>query len=336
MHHPARLGVALTIALASVGCSASGGDSPSADKAAAQETTVTSCGQKLSFSNPPKRAVTLDQSSTEVLLELGLKGRVVGTSNLKTKIAKEYADAYADVPVLSPKILTSEQLRSATPDFVVAGFTDYFTKDMVGTREELAELDLPSYVSTVDCPKDNDPGRSPFDLLFKDYDNLGKIFGVEDRARELVQEQRATLDTAAEVADDVKGEPTVVWVYSVYGDTPYVAGKSAMPSEMSRIVGARNVFDDVDEDWPSVSWEEVAERNPDFIVIGDLSERGKPGDSAQDKLAAMRKNPVMSKLEAVTENRIIEIPGTEMDPSVRTVSALPRLTDGMKDLGYVR
>ncbi|MGW0337001.1 ABC transporter substrate-binding protein [Streptomyces sp. NPDC003011] len=338
MRHPARLGVALTLAFAALGCSASADSSGkgSADKAAAQTTTVTSCGRKLSFDEPPKRTVTLDQSATETLLELGLSGRMASTANLKTKVAKEYQDTYDKVPVLSPKILTSEQLRAATPDIAVASFTDLFTKDQVGTREELAELDLPSYVSAVDCPKQNDPGKTPFDLLFDDYSNYGKIFGIEDRAAKLVDDQQAVVDKAAATADKVEGEPTVVWLYSVYNGLPYVAGKTGMPSEMSRLVGAKNAFDDVDEDWPEVSWEQIADRDPDFIVIGDLSERGAPGDSAEEKRQMMRKDPVVSKLTAVQKNRIIEVPGIEMDPSVRTVNTLRLLTDGVKDLGYAR
>ncbi|MFD9906827.1 ABC transporter substrate-binding protein [Streptomyces sp. NPDC059063] len=340
MRHPARLGIAaaLTLTIAAVGCAKSDGDSASGDKAA-HTTKVTSCGRELAFDKAPERTVALDQSSTEVLLELGLEKRMAGTSNLKTKIAPEYRAAYKQVEVLSPKILTGEQLRAATPDFTLGGFTDYFTKDRVGTRDELSRLGLPSFVSAVDCPKQNMPGgkaKSPFDLLFQDYADLGRIFGVEKRAQKLVKDQRATLAEAQRTADRVKGEPTVVWLYSVYGDTPYVAGRSAIPSEMSRIVGAKNAFDDVDEDWPQVTWEEIAKRNPDVIVIGDLSERGKPGDSAADKLKAMRANPVMAKLPAVENKRFIEIPGTEMDPSVRTVSALPRLTAGLKELGHVR
>ncbi|GHE70009.1 lipoprotein [Streptomyces longispororuber] len=340
MRHPARLGIAaLALSLTAVGCSSGDGGTSDGAAAAARTTTVTSCGKKLSFEKPPQRAVALDQSSTEVLLALGLEKRMAGTSNLKTKIAPEYRAAYDKVDVLSPKILTGEQLRAATPDFTLGGFTDYFTKDRVGTREELAELGLPSFVSAVDCPKQNAAGggaKSPFELLFQDYTDLGRIFGVEERARQLVKRQRAVLAEAARTKPDVKGEPSVVWVYSVYGDTPYVAGRSAIPSEMSRLVGARNAFDDVDEDWPQVTWEEVAKRKPDFIVVGDLSERGKPGDSAEDKLKAIRANPVMARLPAVEEKRFVEIPGTEMDPSVRASKALPRLVAGMKDLGYVR
>ncbi|WFB10485.1 ABC transporter substrate-binding protein [Streptomyces sp. LX-29] len=340
MRHPARLGIALAIALATAGCSTAAGDGSRSDtKPAAKAASITSCGRQLSFAEPPKRAVALDQTSTETLLELGLQDRMAGTANLKTKIPAKYQAAYAEIPVIAPKIATGEQLRAATPDFVVGGSADLFTKDRAGTREELDDLKVPTFVSAVDCPQENPAGKSPFELLFSDYENLGKIFGAEDRAAKLAAGQRATVAKAQKTAAEVpqgKDQPTVVYLYSVFNGMPYVAGKTGLPSEMSRIIGAKNAFDDVNEDWPEVSWEEVAKRDPDFIVIGDLSERGRPGDSAAEKRETMTEHPVISKLAAVRDNKILEVPGIELDPSVRSVHALELLAKGMKDLGYVR
>lgn len=344
MRHPARLGIALTIALATAGCSTAAGDGSKADgKPAAQATaktaSVTSCGRQVPFAEPPERTVALDQTSTETLLELGLQDRMAGTANLKTKIPAKYQAAYGKVPVIAPKIATGEQLRAATPDFVVAGSTDLYTEDRAGTREELGTLKVPTFVSAVDCPQQNPAGATPFELLFSDYENLGKVFGAEDRAGKLAADQRAAVAKAGANASKVPegaGRPTVVYLYSVFNGMPYVAGKTGLPSEMSRIVGAKNAFDDVDEDWPEVSWEEVAKRDPDFIVIGDLSERGRPGDSAAEKRATMNRHPVISKLAAVRDDKILVVPGIELDPSVRSVHALGLLADGMKDLGYVR
>ncbi|MBM7785730.1 ABC transporter substrate-binding protein [Tenggerimyces flavus] len=295
-----------------------------------------SCGQQLSFEQPPERVVTLDQSSTEILLALGLQDRMAGTSNLKTEIAPEYQAAYAKVPVVAPKIPTAEQLRAATPDFVIGSFTDYYTKDRVGTRAELSELGLPSYVSAVDCPQDNKTGMTPFDLLFADYESFGRVFGVEDRASKLVKDQRAVVEQASATKPKVTDTPTVVWIYSVFNGLPYVAGATSLPAEMSRLVGAKNAFDDIDEDWPEASWEQIAQRDPDFIVLGDLPKRGAKGDSAADKLQLMKEHPTVSQLSAVRENKVLQMPGIELDPSVRTVHSLGLLVDGMRDLGYVR
>ncbi|MDK9495855.1 ABC transporter substrate-binding protein [Streptomyces katrae] len=344
MRHPARPCTALTLAtlaLAAAGCSTAGGGGSGATAAPgpAAAASVTSCGMPLTVAAPPKRAVALDQASTETLLELGLQDRMAGTANLKTKVPPQYEAAYAGIPVIAPKIATGEQLRAATPDFVVAGSADLFTADRAGTREELAALKVPAYVSAVDCPERNPAGKSPFELLFSDYENLGRVFGAEERAGRLAAGQREAVAKAAESgAKSSPGadRPTVVYLYSVFNGMPYVAGKSGLPSEMSRIVGARNAFDDVDGDWPEVSWEEVAERDPDFIVIGDLSERGRPGDSAAEKRAVMDRHPVVSRLGAVRDGRIIEVPGIELDPSVRSVHALGLLAAGLKDHGRAR
>ncbi|MFD7031361.1 ABC transporter substrate-binding protein [Streptomyces sp. NPDC059917] len=347
MRHPARLGIALTLALATAGCSTATGDgSPpdagSAARASTKAASFTSCGHQVSLTAPPRRAVALDQTSTETLLELGLQNRMAGTANLKTKIPAQYEAAYAQIPVIAPKIATGEQLRAATPDFVVAGSADLYTKDRAGTREELGALKVPTFVSAVNCPRQSPAGTTPFELLFSDYENLGKVFGVEERAGKLAADQRAAVARAGQHASETArgagrtGPPTVLYLYSVFNGMPYVAGRTGLPSEMSRIVGARNAFDDVDQDWPEVSWEEVAKRDPDVIVIGDLSERGRPGDSAQEKRAAMTRHPVISQLAAVRDGKVLEVPGIELDPSVRSVHALGLLADGMKDLGHVR
>lgn len=329
------IGITIVLALALGATACSGASHPSAGKKKAG-TVVRSCGQSLSSPEAPSRAVTLDQSSTETLLALGMAERMAGTSYLKTSIAPRYRAEYKKVPVLSPKTLTSEQLRAANPDLAVASFAELYGKDRVGTREELKDSGLPSYVSAVDCPRHNRPGMTPFDLLFKDYENLGRIFRTENRAQELIDRQKKQVQQAASVRKNVKGKPSVVWIYSVFEGAPYVAGKGGLPSEMSRLVGAENAFDDVDEQWPEVSWEAVADRDPDLIVLGDLSELGQAGDSAGDKLRMLREDPLTSKLSAVRKKRVLAVPGIEMDPSVRSAHTLGLLADEMKDRGYAR
>lgn len=326
-----RAGVVALGLLALAGCADPHQEAETGDAAV----TVSSCGRELAFDTVPERVVTLDQTSTETMLALGLEDRLIGTSNLKTKVAPEYREAYAKVPVLNPKLLTGEQLRAAAPDLVIASFAAQYTPDRVGTREELAEIGLPSYVSAVECPDDNARGASTFDLLFTDFELLGEVFGVQDRAAALIEEQRAVVASAASAGEQASGEPSVLWLYSTFNGIPYVAGGGTVPSEMSRLVGAVNAFDDVAEDWPEVSWERIAERDPDVIVVGDLSERGAPGDSAAEKIEQLRAHPVLSQLAAVRNNQIIEVLGTGMDPSVRAVETLEAVVAGMRELGYV-
>lgn len=98
--------------------------------------------------------------------------------------------------MLSAKELSGEQLRAATPDLVVSSFKSWFTKDKVGTREELQSLGLPSYISAVDCPQQET--GTPFERLFRDYEDYGKIFGIQDRANALIAKQRDVIKQATQ------------------------------------------------------------------------------------------------------------------------------------------
>ncbi|WP_346345938.1 iron chelate uptake ABC transporter family permease subunit [Streptomyces sp. SID5789] len=98
----------------------------------------------------------------------------------------------------------------ATKTLLVASFADLYAKDRAGTREELAELELPAYVRAVDCPKQNDPEKTAFDLLFDDYANSGRIFGVEERAAKPAAEQRAVVREAEGTATSLGVDVTVV------------------------------------------------------------------------------------------------------------------------------
>src|SRR5690606_34843766 len=205
------------------------------------------------------------------------------------------------IEVLSEDVLTAEQVREAAPDLLVSPFLSHFTPDRAGTRDELRELGLPAYISAVDCPDEYDDDLTAFDRLFLDFENYGEIFNAQRRAAKVIEEQRDVLTEAEAVGDRLTDKPKVAWIYSIYDGKPYVAGNDSMPSEMSRLAGAENVFDDVDEVWPEVTWEDVVERDPDILVIGDLSERGQPGDSAADKLDQMRADPAVSRLTAMTD-----------------------------------
>lgn len=296
-----------------------------------QQFSGANCGLDVEIAAPPERAVTLEQSSTETLLSLGAADRIAGTAFLKSKIAPQYAEDYSSVPVLSDDQLTAEGLREATPDFVYASFGAKFSRDGVGTREELADLGVPTYVSNVDCPK---KGQDAFDALATDLSELGDIFDLRNEAAELVAEQKDVLADAEKVQERTDGL-SVVYIYAVFEGAPFVAGGSGIPQAISDTTGVVNVFADVDEAWPQVPWEQVAARDPDVIVLGDLTERGEPGDSAAEKLDVMQAEAAVSNLTALRKDHVIELPAIELDASVRSHHAVQTFVEGLTTLGLV-
>ena len=72
----------------------------------------------------------------------------------------------------------------------------------------------------------------------------------------------------AEVTSGVDlANPLRVFVYDSGEDTPFTAGKYAMPTALIEAAGGVNIMDDLDKSWATVAWEPVVERNPQVIVI---------------------------------------------------------------------
>jgi iron complex transport system substrate-binding protein len=326
MLHRLRLSALASLLAVIAGCTVTEPD------AAAGGAIIENCGIQVRVDQPPRRAVALDQQTTETLLALGLREHIAGTALHSGPVAEEHRVEYVTIPMLNPKELTGEQLRAANPDFAASAFITRFTRERVGTRDELADLGVPSYVSAVDCPT-YQPDKTPFERLFTDYENFGTIFGVPERAADLIGKQRALIAEAEKAGVARTTKPTVAYLYSVYNGTPWVAGGSGMPANMSRVLGATNVFDDVDSDWVEVSWDQIAARDPSVIVLADLPDRGEQGDTVDEKIQMMRAHPVLSQLGAVRAGRFVTVPGLELDATVRSVNALKLINDGLTKLG---
>lgn len=300
----------------------------------AETVTVESCGMDVTVRAPASAIVTLDQASTETMLGLGGAPRMAGTAYLKTQVAPQYKEAWESVPLLTKGRPTAEIVRVFEPDLLVAYSGFFYSDQWVGSREELKELGVGTYISAVSCPPADQPDLNSFDLLARDFENLGRLSGQEAEAQKVIAAQNDAIEAASKLRL-TRDEPIkVLWLYSVFEGTPYVAGGPSIPGAISNIAGVENVFGDVNEQWPGVSWEAIADREPDIIVLGDLSERGSPGDTVEEKIAMLTTEPGVSFLDAVTKEQFISVPGIEMDPSIRSVNTLNLFVKGLKRLGY--
>lgn len=317
----------LSVVLAAAGCSAS--EAPSnAQTRLAGPVQMSNCGLPVSITAPPRRAIALEQNATEIMLSLGLADRMVGTSYQTDPVLPDLRPAYEKVPVLAKLYPSREAVRAANPDFLYSTYTSAYAPDAAGSRADLARLGVPAYLSEFACEKPADADQTvTFDGIFKEIRDIASVFGVPQRAEKLIREQQSQLDaargTTPAATPSAAGQPgtgpSLLWYYSGTS-TPYVAGHGGVPDAISSLLGARNTFTDVSQKWPAGNWEEIAKRDPDVIVLADLT-RGGDGDSAQSKIDFLRRNPVTSKLDAVVAGRFVTVPGSSMDPSIRSVQA---------------
>ena len=89
---------------------------------------------------------------------------------------------------------------------------------------------------------------------------------------------------------------------------------------LMQAAGLTNVFADIDDTWTSASWEAVAEKNPDVIVL-----IASPGNTIEDKIALLQADPVMSTLDAVVNERFVTLDFAAAEAGVRNVDAVASL-----------
>ncbi|GAA1645177.1 ABC transporter substrate-binding protein [Actinoplanes couchii] len=292
-------------------------------------TTITNCGRTVSVTTAPQRALTLEQNATEILLSLGLSDRMIGTSYQTDPVLPELTAAYDAVPKLADLYPNREAVLQARPDFVYSTFTSAYATDAAGPRAELADLKIPAYLSRFAC-EDPTTGEKAvtFDGILAEITEIAGVFGVDGKGAEIVAAQRARLDAVKGAGTDTT---EVLWYYSGT-TTPYVAGPNGLPAAISTHLGVRNTYGDASQTWPAGNWEQIAQRDPDVIVLADLT-RGGDGDSAAAKAEFLRTNPVTAQLDAVRNNRLVTVSGSSMDPSIRSVTAVEQVATALKEFG---
>lgn len=289
---------------------------------ALSQTTVQSCDRSVFFDAPPTRAISNDVNLTEMMLVLGLADRMVGYTGISgwKTLDEEMREGVEELPELSSLYPSKEVLVGADADFFFAGWNYGMRVGGEVTPETLAPFGITVYELTESCVHVMAKGKASIDDMYIDLLNLGRIFGVEDRASDLVDGYRADLEAFAATLET--GEPLRVFVYDSGEDAPFTAGRYAMPTALIEAAGGTNIMDDFEKSWATVTWEEVVERNPEVIVIvnyGDVT--------AEQKREFMMSNPAFANLDAVKNDRFVTLEYVEATPGPRNIRAIKTLAE---------
>ena len=284
--------------------------------------TVQSCDREVTFDRAPERAISNDVNLTEMMLVLGLRDKMVGYTGISgwKTLDEEMRAGVAELPELSAKYPTKEVLAAAEPDFFFAGWNYGMKVGGEVTPETLAPFGIQTYELTESCIHLGPRPRSSMQDMYVDILNLGRIFGVQDRAEALVAGWQARL---AEVTQDLPETRLRVFVYDSGEDAPFTAGAHAIPTALIEAAGGRNILDDLPKSWAEVSWEPIIAADPQVVVIvnyGDVT--------ADQKIAFLKGNPALAGIEAVKNDRFVVLDYVEATPGPRNIKAIEKLVAG--------
>jgi len=322
-HFVFTLSLLVTVSLLA-GCATSTGNESPSDNTSTYPVTVESCGESITFDSAPKRALSFDTNMTEIMLALGLEDKMVGYWISGVPVADEYQEQVKDIPLISTETWPPPSLEVILifdPDFVFGGWNYNFSEESGVTPEKLAATGVKSYVLTETCIAVGMQPDEGLESTYTDILNIGRIFGVEARAIELVNQMREKITAVQSKIVNVD-TPLRGFYYGGGADTAFTAGKYAMATKMMNAVGAENIFGDVEDDWiPAAGWEKVIELDPEFIMIDDT-----PWESAEQRIKTLESLPQLASITAIREKRYIVLqwtyilPGMEMDEGIEALA----------------
>jgi iron complex transport system substrate-binding protein len=280
---------------------------------------IENCGAVTTYADAPQRVFTMNQASTEIMLALGLREHMIGTAFLDDAILPQFAEAYSTIPVRAAAYPSREVLFGTRPDFVYATYPSGFS-DKVATMSDLLHAGTRSYLSPSGCPEQAGPGADALEMVFGEIRDIGRIFGVLPRAEQLIAAARAELDTVRTRLGTVDDPVRVFWWDS--GMPPFAAGCCGTPTDILRLAGGKNVFDQVRGVWGTVSWDEVVAQDPEVIVLVDST-----WSPAAQKRRWLLDNPALAALAAVEHGRFVTVNFSDATPGIRNVAAIRKLAE---------
>ncbi|MFE1412722.1 ABC transporter substrate-binding protein [Streptomyces sp. NPDC058746] len=276
--------------------------------------TVTNCGVTSTFKSPPRRAVTMNQHATELLLALGLQDRIAGTAYLDDAVLPAYRPAYDGIEVLAKEYPSKETLLAAGPDFVYGGYSSAFDKAQGRDRAGLARAGINSRLNVEYCTA----GPIGLEQLRTEITEVARTFGVPERGAELIAEEQRRIDA---VTARVKDRPRpAVFVYDSGDASASTSGGGGMGNEILSLAGGTNVFADLKGTFADVSWEKVIERKPEVVLVYDYG-----GTTVEAKKQRLLNDPALAEVPAVKNRRFVVLPLSSAVLGVRVADAVESL-----------
>lgn len=287
--------------------------------------TDENCGYTTTYEAPPARAVTLSNNATEMMLALGLEDRMAGTSYMANlKISPQYEAAYNTVPVLSPLVATTEQLIEAEADFVYAGYPDGFSESR-HTRDQLHDLGMKTRLNTEGC----NLGKFGFEELYAEIRSMSAIFGVRERGKALIADIEERLSEVEAKLDGVEAMP--VFIFNGGESAPRAVLGNTMLSHVVERAGGANIFGDVANRYGQVSWEQIAERAPEYIVVYYSGTAGgqvvgdPAGELGQARIEILKANPTVENVPGIAGEKFVTIDSVWGQPGPSSIDAVEKL-----------
>lgn len=270
----------------------------------------------VTFESAPQRIVSTQLSITELLLQLGLKDKIVGIMDNDNPVDDKLQAELSSLKSLGYKsTISKEAIISVDPDIVMGKSTLMFTDKAIGTVENYLDQGINVYtlLSSADVVDQS------LDNIINDIRTVGMIFDVQDKADAYAASLEKQLnETVNNVSAKTQGkEKMKVILMAGFQDNTFMAFSSSMHSAMLETVNAVNVLD---KGGTGLTPENLIALNPDAIVYV-TSKRFEATDA--DAIDRLLNEPTIQNVPAIANKKILKIGYDDiMDYGARDISTV--------------
>ena len=287
--------------------------------------TVMSCNDEVTFEERPDRAVA-NAAMVEMMFDLGLRPHMVAFGGTPENLVTDdkTLSLFDGLTQVSTPYLPLEPLMGTNPDFVFSGWNYGFGESFGVDPAILADFGVQGYVLAESCRRiDDSLAGSTIEDLYTDLRNLGIIFGVPERAEEVIASLEAQIaDVQAKLPPEEERDQ-IVMAYFGGAEAPFTVPGLPIGNNLIELAGGINAFGDLQQMYSPVTWEEVASRDPDVLLIIEYSEE--PEGAGEAKWETFRSVDGMQEVDAVIDGRYLLVTEAELLPGMDNAAFVERL-----------
>lgn len=210
-------------------------------------------GRTIELAGPAQRIVTLGPSSLESLFAIGAGPQVVGREEFSTY--PEEALAVTSVGSLWGEVPT-EAILALEPDLVIA--PEIIAPEQIQSLEDLG-LTVFFQANPVD-----------FEGLWANLRDLAALSGHAAEAEDLIASLNKRVEAVVAAIDQVSESPMVYYELDATDpQNPYTVGAGTMIDTLIRMAGGTNLGTVLEDQYASISSEEIITQNPEIILLAD-------------------------------------------------------------------
>ena len=287
-------------------------------------TTSDSEGRPAAFTlaHTPERVLVSYPGATELLIDLGLSDRIIGTIAPYGAEPPSYADAYAALPILAaPYVPSREEVVALRPDLII-GWSHHFTPEALGDVYSYFDRSIGAYIVPATVRKGHPTLEETVYPFIRD---MGHIFGVKERAAAYTAGLKERV-ASVEARTAARGRRFSAMILQAHGSSLYsMYGPAYIIDDIAHKAGADNI---VDRQMRAVGPERVLGFAPDVIIY--VNPKDIPPDEAR---AELRGDPNLQNMKAVRENHIIIVNFSDVNNgNGRCITALENIAEGLDAL----